>query len=178
MPAQSGLTSGGRCPIRTVETTRLDPSARGTRALGSRRSRFPDEEPPLDAYLDSWCARGGDRSGRGGCWCWAAGGAGTSPAAENVYGAIAISQRTGNTAYAINYATASAAKRAAEAKCRASDCRWVVQMARNCGAVTQQPRTLRWGWAYAPTRRSAEVAAANESGPGSRTIIWACTAGA
>lgn len=99
-------------------------------------------------------------------------------AAENVYGAIAISQRTGNTAYAINYATASAAKRAAEAKCRASDCRWVVQMARNCGAVTQQPRTLRWGWAYGPTRRSAEVAAANESGPGSRTIIWACTAGA
>ena len=99
-------------------------------------------------------------------------------AAEHVYGAIAISKRTGNTAYAINYATSAAAKRAAEAKCRASDCQWVVQMDRNCGAVTQQPRTLRWGWAYGPTRRSAEVTAANHSGPGSRTIIWACTAGA
>ncbi|MFE0750668.1 DUF4189 domain-containing protein [Gordonia sp. NPDC058843] len=99
-------------------------------------------------------------------------------AAEHVYGAIAISQRTGNTASAINYATATAAKRAAEAKCRASDCQWVVQMDRNCGAVTQQPRTLRWGWAYGPTRRSAEVTAAHHSGSGSRTILWACTAGA
>ena len=77
-------------------------------------------------------------------------------APQHIYGAIAISMRTGNTAYAIN-------------------CKWVVQMDRSCGAVTQQPRTRRWGWAYGPTRRSAEVTAANHSGPGSRTVIWACT---
>ncbi|QGP90557.1 DUF4189 domain-containing protein (plasmid) [Gordonia sp. 135] len=96
-------------------------------------------------------------------------------APQHIYGAIAISMRTGNTAYAINYSTAAAAHRAAEAKCAAYDCKWVVQMDRSCGAVTQQPRTRRWGWAYGPTRRSAEVTAANHSGPGSRTIIWACT---
>ncbi|MDL9946932.1 DUF4189 domain-containing protein [Gordonia sp. ABSL11-1] len=107
----------------------------------------------------------------------------TVPAEANadtghIYGAIAISPRTGNTAYAINYSTSTAAKRAAEAKCGASDCQWVVQMDRNCGAVTQQSSTRRWGWAYAPTRRAAEVTAASKSGPGSRTVIWACTAGA
>lgn len=99
-------------------------------------------------------------------------------AGGHIFGAIAISQATGNTAYAVNYPNAGAAHRAAEAKCGAADCQWVVQMDRSCGAVTQNPVTRRWGYAYAPTKRAAEVAAAHKSGPGSRTVIWACTAGA
>jgi hypothetical protein len=98
-------------------------------------------------------------------------------AGGHIYGSIAISPATGNTAYAVNYPNAAAAHRAAEAKCGAADCQWVVQLDRNCGAVTQQPHTLRWGWAYAPHKRAAERAAANKSGPGSRTVIWACTDG-
>lgn len=96
-------------------------------------------------------------------------------AAPHHFGAIAISVRTGNAAYAIDYGSPAAARNAAIARCGAFDCRWVVTMDNNCGAASQQPRTRRWGWAYAPTRGGAERAASNAAGPRSRTVVWACT---
>ncbi|MGV9823960.1 DUF4189 domain-containing protein [Gordonia sp. NPDC003429] len=95
--------------------------------------------------------------------------------APNHFGAIAISTDTGNTAYAINYYSPEAARVAAERKCGAADCRWVVTMDRSCGAVAQHPVTLNWGYAYGPTRAAAQQAARNEAGFGANDIVWACT---
>ena len=91
------------------------------------------------------------------------------------YGAIAISVRTGNTAYAIDYPSVSSARNAAIRRCGAGDCRWVVTMDNNCGAAAQHPGSRRWGWAYAPTAKRAGAAARNAAGYGSRTVVWACT---
>ncbi|GAB19630.1 hypothetical protein GOEFS_092_00550 [Gordonia effusa NBRC 100432] len=96
-------------------------------------------------------------------------------AAPNYYGSIAISVRTGNASYAIDFPSPASAKRAAIRKCGARDCQWVVLMHNNCGAAAQQPYTRRWGWAYGPTRNRAVNAARNAAGRGSRTIVWACT---
>ncbi|EGD56873.1 DUF4189 domain-containing protein [Gordonia neofelifaecis] len=95
-------------------------------------------------------------------------------AATPYYGAIAISQRTGRAAVVVNYHDGASAQRAAARKCGAGDCRWVVRMYKNCGAAAQNPRTRRWGWAYAPTLNGAKARARNAAG-GGRSIVWGCT---
>jgi Domain of unknown function (DUF4189) len=107
----------------------------------------------------------------------AAVGLGASPAhaAQDYWGAIAISVRTGNAGYAWDHPTAGAAASAATRKCGASDCRTVVRVANGYAAVAQA-RNRAWGWGWAATRAAAERAAAGATpGPGARTVGWLCT---
>lgn len=97
--------------------------------------------------------------------------------AYDYWGAMAISVRTGNTAYAIDYSSAAAAATAAVNTCGAADCRWVVYFANGCGAVAQaSDRSWGWGWGSAlSTAESKAIAGA--PGYGARIVNWACTTG-
>jgi len=105
---------------------------------------------------------------------------GAVPANANAYdywGAMAISQQTGNTAYAIDYSSAAAAEAAAVEKCSAADCQAVVTFANACGAVAQAP-DLSWGWGWGPSLSLAESQAiAGTPGNGAHIVNWACTTG-
>ena len=82
-------------------------------------------------------------------------GAGTTNAAVDLYGALAVSQSSGTVASAINHNSVGAADKAAVEQCRKSDCRVVVHFANACGAVAQGA-DHRFGWAWGPTRVEAE----------------------
>lgn len=106
--------------------------------------------------------------------------ASTGPAnadAYNYWGAMAISTRTGNTSYAIDYSSSAAAATAAVNACGAADCRWVVYFANGCGAVAQAP-DLSWGWGWGSSLSIAKSRAINGApGRGARIVNWACTTG-
>ncbi len=93
------------------------------------------------------------------------------------WGAMAISTRTGNTSYAIDYSSATAAAAAAVNTCGAADCTWVVYFANGCGAVAQAPDRS-WGWSWGSSLSIAESQAiAGTPSYGARIVNWACTTG-
>lgn len=103
--------------------------------------------------------------------------AGPANAATNYWGAIAISQRTGNVGYAWDHATSAGAANTAVSKCNASDCQAVVRVANGCAAVAQAPNRA-WGWAWAGSRAEAERGAIKGTpAPGARIIGYVCTTG-
>ncbi len=103
----------------------------------------------------------------------------TGPANASAYdywGAMAISQRTGNTSYAIDYGSANAAGAAAVNACRAADCQAVVYFANACGAVAQA-RDLSWGSGWGSSLSIAKSWAIAGAGYGAHIVNWACTTG-
>lgn len=97
--------------------------------------------------------------------------------AYNYWGAIAISQQTGNTGASWDYSSAAAAEARAVSECGVADCQVVVRFANACGAVAQATNRS-WGWGWGSSLSIAEsYAFANTSGSGARIIRWACTTG-
>ena len=68
--------------------------------------------------------------------------------AQEYYGAIAYSPRTGANGWAYDHPTREAAERVAMQNCRknADDCRGLVWFKNACGAVAAGPKGYGWGW--------------------------------
>jgi len=100
--------------------------------------------------------------------------AATAASAEDMYGAIATNDATGNWGYAYDYPTRAQAEAAALQQCGEQGCQIDVWFANACGAVAKDGRHVGWGWAG--TRAEAEAKAL--SGCGTRAChveVWACT---
>ncbi|NMO05022.1 DUF4189 domain-containing protein [Gordonia sp. TBRC 11910] len=95
-------------------------------------------------------------------------------AADHNYGAISISKSTGNHASSSDYTSVLDAIDAANAKCNADDCGFVVMMDNNCGALAYQPITGQWGWTTEPTRDAAESGALSNAGVGAKIVETVC----
>lgn len=99
----------------------------------------------------------------------------TQPGYRNYWGAIAVSVRTGAIGNSWDYASASAAQKAARKRCGASDCVAVVTVANGCAALAQA-RNRALGWAYASTLSAAKNAAMSAAkGKSPRIVSYVCT---
>lgn len=93
------------------------------------------------------------------------------------WAAIAISPRTGNIGYTIDYPSQASAESSAVNKCGAHDCQVVVVVANGCAAVAQASNRS-WGWSYARSPSDAQArAVAAAPGGRARVIKWVCTSG-
>ena len=93
------------------------------------------------------------------------------------WAAIAISPRTGNVGYTIEYPTRASAESGAVSKCGAHDCQAVVAVSNGCAAVAQSSNRS-WGWAYAGSPSAAQGRAVTAAPGGrARVIKWVCTSG-
>lgn len=79
--------------------------------------------------------------------------------AQDYFGAIAYSPRTGADGWARDHPSRAAAERAALAGCRehAKDCRKVVWFKNACGALAISAKAYGWGWG--PTQALADAEA-------------------
>lgn len=79
--------------------------------------------------------------------------------AQDYYGAIAYSPRTGANGWAYDHQTREAAEKVALQNCRknAEDCQVLVWFKNACGAVARGPKGYGWGWA--PQQGGADIEA-------------------
>jgi serine/threonine-protein kinase len=77
--------------------------------------------------------------------------------AQDYYGAIAYSPRTGAHGWAYDHTTRAAAEKTALQNCRknADDCRSLVWFKNACGSLARGPKGYGWGWA--PQQHAADV---------------------
>lgn len=75
--------------------------------------------------------------------------------AQDNYGAIALSDRTGNSGASWDYPNRFAAERSALESCGARDCEVVIWFSNSCGALAQADDGAS-GWASAYIRSAAE----------------------
>jgi hypothetical protein len=96
---------------------------------------------------------------------------------QGPFGAIAVSDGSGHFGWAIERATAAAAKAAAIGNCKADDCYIVVALEGACGAVAKGADGVEY-WGRQPTRFEAERRAMRECEAKTtdcKPVAWSCS---
>jgi serine/threonine-protein kinase len=99
--------------------------------------------------------------------------------AEDYFGAIAYSPRTGADGWAKDHPSRRAAERAALSGCRehAEDCRAVVWFKNGCGALAISAKVYGWGWGTTQALADAEaMRACGKHASGCKVKRQVCTA--
>jgi serine/threonine-protein kinase len=99
--------------------------------------------------------------------------------AEDYFGAIAYSPRTGADGWAKDHPSRKAAERAALSGCRqhAKDCRSVVWFKNGCGTLATSAKAYGWGWGTTQELADAEaIKACGKHASGCKVKRQVCTA--
>jgi hypothetical protein len=88
------------------------------------------------------------------------------------YGALAYNEETGAYGYAYDYDTQAEASKAAVEEC-GKDCKVVMQLKNECGAIAQSQKF--YGWANGASRKAAEKGALDNCGKDCKVVAWTCT---
>ena len=93
--------------------------------------------------------------------------------AEDNFGAIAISDSTGQWGLTYDYSSKASAEKEAVKQCGASDCAVEVWFKNSCGAVAKNGLEVAYG--LGDSREEAEEAAIDALAGAGKIVAWSCT---